>query len=574
MRNANVAMMAGLALWAFPGIAAPVRVDASLSDASGDDTRALQSAIDSGAEEVVVPAREKPWIVLPVKGRSNLKLTFEKGAVVEAKKGAFKGKNDCLFLFDCCTNVTVSGYGATLRMHKSDYHAPPYQKSEWRHALSFLSCVNVTVEGLSILKSGGDGVYLGVNKVRDPLQANFRVVIKDVLCDGNNRQGISVISAEDLLVENCRLHRTGGASPEAGIDFEPNNSCQRLVNCRMKNCQMFNNMGSGVEFWLTKFDSSSHPVSILVENCVTECNNEEIRFRDCTKTFGERTSAPRGTVTLRGCTFKNMRNEYIYAAHETDRGVTLRIENCSFVDEPNPPRLAIGDVVECIDDAPGAMKDLPVLMQTGWIGYAVYVDRPRTVTLKVSMTKTNPPPMKNGKPIKISNVATSFDFVGADGKTAATAELLPPDGNGEMIWRVNLPSRGIYAFGGFANRGFYVKASDAPVALDFTKRGHSFHKASCDLYAYAPEGVEKMVVTATAKSRKERMSLRVFDPEGELRNSRTWIESCERYLYRNPSQGWWRFELRRSVIGDFKGCVFDVVGAQGYLFLDKGRMWR
>ena len=98
-------------------LADSVRVDSYLNKAvEGDDTAAFQMAINSGADTVIVPAIGRSWVVCPVVGRSNLKLIFEKGAVVEAKKGEFKPRKDCMFDFQFCTNVTVSGYGAKLRM--------------------------------------------------------------------------------------------------------------------------------------------------------------------------------------------------------------------------------------------------------------------------------------------------------------------------------------------------------------------------------------------------------------------------------------------------------------------------
>lgn len=566
--------MAAVALTC-PSYAGTVRADGFLKRDVRDDAEAIQKAIDSGAEKVVISRKDGPWIVArPLIGRSNLHLVFEKGVEVQAKRGEFKDRIDCLFRFDCCTNVTLSGYAAVLKMHRNDYLQPPYRKSEWRHGLSFLSCRNVKVEGLTITETGGDGIYIGVSRIKGTERACVDVVIKDVTCERNNRQGISVISAENLLIENCGLHRTCGMSPEAGIDFEPNSADQRLVNCRMRNCRMYGNMGSGVEFWLTNLDGSSAPVSVLVEDCETESNHEEIRFRDAPRTFGSRTSLPRGTITLRNCTFRNMRKEYIYAAHETDRGISLRMEKCSFIDDPNPARRALSKVTECIDDAPGMMKPVPTVMQTGWIDCAVYADRARTVKMRVKMTKAERVPMRNGKPVKGVSVARSLDVLDASGKKVAEVGLMPADQGGEADWSIDLPAAGIYTFGGFANRGFYIRESDAPVAVDVTKRGHTFHKVEADLYAYVPKGTERIVATAASGNRRHRMGLAVYDPSDGLQSKGAWIEGSERYIYRNPAEGWWRFELRKPHVGDFWNSGFDVIGAHGYLFPDKNRMWR
>ena len=50
-----------------------------------------------------------------------------------------------------------------------------------------------------------------------------RVTIKDVELRDNHRQGISVISAVGLLVEDTVMRGTNGTAPEAGVDIEPVN---------------------------------------------------------------------------------------------------------------------------------------------------------------------------------------------------------------------------------------------------------------------------------------------------------------------------------------------------------------
>ena len=62
------------------------------------------------------------------------------------------------------------------------------------------------------------------------------VVIRNCISHDNDRQGISVISAVNLLVDNCVFSSTRGTAPEAGIDLEPDTPDQRLVNCVIRNC--------------------------------------------------------------------------------------------------------------------------------------------------------------------------------------------------------------------------------------------------------------------------------------------------------------------------------------------------
>ena len=204
----------------------------------------------------------------------------------------------------CATNVPVRGLGkgATLRMWKQDYLKPPYKHAEWRHALNIMSAKNVLVENMSFVSSGGDGIYLGV-KVRGC--PNTDVTIRRCVCDENNRQGISVISAVNLLIEDTVLSNTWGAPPQAGIDFEPNSDTESLVNCVMRNCRAFGNRGCGYDMYLGQLSGRTDPVSITLENCRSENNlrpGVALSFRP--ERHGNKLPVG-GFLKLCGCTFRN-----------------------------------------------------------------------------------------------------------------------------------------------------------------------------------------------------------------------------------------------------------------------------
>ena len=77
------------------------------------------------------------------------------------------------------------------------FAVPATVLAEWRMVLEICSCTNVTISGMTLAESGGDGIYLGTAGGDKPCK---NVVIKDVICDRNYRQGISVINAENLLI--------------------------------------------------------------------------------------------------------------------------------------------------------------------------------------------------------------------------------------------------------------------------------------------------------------------------------------------------------------------------------------
>ena len=291
-----------------------------------DATEALQAAIDSGAPKVVVENMGRPWIVSrTINLRSNQEIVFEKGVIVEAKKGAFLGKGDCLFLAALQRNITIIGYGAVLRMRKLDYTQPPYEKAEWRHALSIRSCENVRVFGLTLASSGGDGIYLGVAK-RGVLNSNIH--IKDVVCVDNYRQGISVISAENVLMENVVMRDTSGTPPMAGIDFEPNDPTEVLSNIVMRNCVVQNNSGDGFAFYLHNLNSASRPISIRLEGCRSIGNRRSVSI----SVGNSKEKTVNGVIEFVDCKFEGSEGAGIYIAQKPPFGCKVRFVKCEIRD--------------------------------------------------------------------------------------------------------------------------------------------------------------------------------------------------------------------------------------------------
>ncbi|WP_165066474.1 right-handed parallel beta-helix repeat-containing protein [Paludisphaera rhizosphaerae] len=240
-----------------------------------DSTAFLQKAINSKVKRLIIDRQPSPWVTRPLTGVSGQEIVFESGVELVALKGSYQAKSDCLLTFNQCERVTVRGEKGdagelpVIRMEKEDYQSAAYEKSEWRHGLVFLGCREVRVEDLRIERTGGDGVYLGTGPDKIP---NRDVVIRGVDFNANHRQGISVISAENLLVERCLLRNTKGTAPQAGVDFEPNDPADVLVNCVVRHCVASGNSGTGYQICSQSLAGRSKPVSIVIEDCVSRGN--------------------------------------------------------------------------------------------------------------------------------------------------------------------------------------------------------------------------------------------------------------------------------------------------------------
>jgi hypothetical protein len=267
-----------------------------------DGTSAIQEAVDSGAATVVVPFMPEPWIISrPLVIRTGrVEILLEPGAVLLAKEGAFRGGGDCLIQADGAEDFSIVGYGATLRMRKHDYMKSPYETAEWRHAISLSGVTHARIAGLRIESAGGDGIYVGVLRrlgVHVPCED---LALQDLEIHDSYRQGISVISARRLLIENCEITGSSGARPMSGIDFEPNGGDPGFEDCLVRACRISGNAGVGILFVLTKLAANTAPVSIRVQDC--QINNLPLAIW-----LHGLENHVRGTLTFAGNSFQGLK---------------------------------------------------------------------------------------------------------------------------------------------------------------------------------------------------------------------------------------------------------------------------
>jgi hypothetical protein len=303
-----------------------------------DSTEPLQAAIYSGAKTLVIPYMGEPWIVRPLRLHSEQEIIFEPGVLVLAKKGEFQGGGDSLFRAAGVSNLVIRGYGATLRMHKRDYQNPPYTKAEWRMGVALRGCRHVLIEGLRVESSGGDGFYVDGG---DGVGWSEDITIRNCVAYDNHRQGVSVVSAVNLLIENCLFANTWGTAPEAGIDLEPDTERQRLVNCVIRNSTFENNNGNEILVYLKPLTTNSEPVSIRFEHCLVRMTEARLTPPEPGPKAGItgvagiavgaiRDNGPKGRIEFVDCVTENTGKEGARIYDKSATSARVRFTNCSF----------------------------------------------------------------------------------------------------------------------------------------------------------------------------------------------------------------------------------------------------
>ena len=309
---------------------------AQASDRTADNTVLIQGFLDNATyTKIIIPPGpgNASWPVRPLFfNHNNTEIHLNANTVLEARTGGYPNGADCVLNAIIKNNIKVTGdSGSKILMHKEEYAllAP----AQWRTALNFMSCSNVTVSGLTLANTGGDGIYLG-NAFAPNSGYCSNVTITNVVTDGCARNGLSAVSVDGLTVTGCTFKNTKGqgncaaGGPWAGIDFEPNYLSERLKNIVIDSCVFLNNGGAGIQQNTPVLNGSTGILNITVKNCTMQGNvwggvsisyvpaslddGSSIIFQDCTisdsqyagiKVVGKARDA--GTLSFTNCSLNN-----------------------------------------------------------------------------------------------------------------------------------------------------------------------------------------------------------------------------------------------------------------------------
>ena len=217
------------------------------------------------------------WLVDPLYfNHNNTEIHLNSNTILESRTGGYPYGTDCVLKATSLSNIKVTGdTGAEILMHKSEY--ANLSAAEWRHAIAIMNCSNVTISGLTLSDTGGDGILIG-----DTTGTGYcsDVTITDIIVDGAARNGMSVNSVDGLTVTDCTFQNTqpqgnaGANGPWFGIDFEPDYPGQRLKDIVIDNCAFSNNDQAGFVIYALLVDGSTEILNMTVTNCTMDENTK------------------------------------------------------------------------------------------------------------------------------------------------------------------------------------------------------------------------------------------------------------------------------------------------------------
>ncbi len=158
---------------------------------------------------------------------------------------------------------------------------------------------SVEIRDMIIYDNWGDGIYI-YSSIPDDPPNDIHIVNCDLY--NNRRSNISVIDADDLLIEDCVIDSANGHAPMSGVNLEPNriDGAYRLqcTNIKIKNCILStpegrpcssDEIGRGIyySFMVLRGAGATVADNVEVEDCVLNGDvdsgdSEHLSFRNTT----------------------------------------------------------------------------------------------------------------------------------------------------------------------------------------------------------------------------------------------------------------------------------------------------
>jgi hypothetical protein len=216
-----------------------VRDKGAKGDGRTDDTESIQAAIDEvagtggtvlvpGGTYMVDAVKKKRRLAL----KSDMTLKLAKDAVLKAIPN--DSRKYSVLTISNVSNVTV--LGGTLEGDRVEHKGKAGEAGMGIRIDG--GATRVTISGVTSRKMWGDGFY--VEGAKDTKFCG-------VTADNNRRQGLSIVEADGVLVTDSVFRNTHGTRPSAGIDLEPDEATQKIVNVRIQNSKFIDNAGPGIE---------------------------------------------------------------------------------------------------------------------------------------------------------------------------------------------------------------------------------------------------------------------------------------------------------------------------------------
>ncbi|MGX5817683.1 right-handed parallel beta-helix repeat-containing protein [Chitinophaga lutea] len=296
-----------------------------VTDGSVDYTHYVQSALNTYSD-LEFPAF--PILVndTGLKVKSNQTITFLPGS--ELWMAPSSRNTYGVIRFDAVSNVTLNA-----PVIKGDRYTHLVTTGEWGMGILMYSSSDITINDAQIRDCWGDGLYMG----RSNANPNQRVTINNLYCTNNRRNGVSVIAADSLIMNSPVVTNTNGASPQSGIDFEPNTSADEMKRIHVNNPVTISNVGYGIAFGIDALlkPTATKTVSAVITNHKDTASGKFSMVVSCYRRDSTTTGTVTGTIEMVNPDWKNP---------ATNRAFQFWVTESTFTGSISTPKVMISGV--------------------------------------------------------------------------------------------------------------------------------------------------------------------------------------------------------------------------------------
>ena len=169
--------------------------------------------------------------------RDNIELRMGKNTIL--KNSPHNAANYQMIRANGVKNCSISG--GVLDGNRAQNSATT---GEWGMGISINSSSDISISGVVVRNTWGDGLYIGRLTGGGSLPYSENVNINNFKISNCRRQGISVISLKNGTWDGVSIDSINGTLPGAGIDFEPNLPDERIESLIINGLNIENCAGS------------------------------------------------------------------------------------------------------------------------------------------------------------------------------------------------------------------------------------------------------------------------------------------------------------------------------------------
>lgn len=167
---------------------------------------------------------------------SNKKIIFQKNTKIKYLGPANGKYSDIVKIYDAHNVEIINPVVIGSRNNHIE------QSGQWSAGISVLNSVNVKIINPRISEAYGDGIFIG----SEDGGYSEKVLVSGGWINDSRRNGVSITSGRNVLVQNILISNTYGHDPEAGVDIEASWNKDRLEDINLKNICTFNNSSAGI----------------------------------------------------------------------------------------------------------------------------------------------------------------------------------------------------------------------------------------------------------------------------------------------------------------------------------------